>query len=84
MRKTNRKPEGVAVAPDEVLLEYDFSDARPNKYAARYAAGSSVVVLEPDVAAAFPDAAVVNEALRALPAIIHKHSPRKTVPRRRF
>jgi hypothetical protein len=34
----------------EILPEYDFSHARPNKYASRYAAGSMVVVLEPDVA----------------------------------
>jgi hypothetical protein len=68
---------------DEVLPEYDFSRARPNKYAARYAAGSSVVVLEPDVAAVFPSAGEVNEALRALAGIIQKHRPRRTRPRRR-
>jgi hypothetical protein len=39
---------------DEILPEYDFSRASRNKYASRYAAGSKVVVLEPDVAAAFP------------------------------
>jgi hypothetical protein len=36
------------------------------KYAERYAKGTTVVELEPDVAAAFPDAAAVNAALRAL------------------
>src|ERR1039457_4535375 len=35
---------------DEILPEYDFSRARRNKYASRYAPGSLVVVLEPDVA----------------------------------
>lgn len=39
---------------DEILPEYDFSRASPNKYASRYDSGSAVVVLEPDVAAAFP------------------------------
>jgi len=33
------------IGGDEVLPEYDFSKAIPNKYASRYAAGSSVVVL---------------------------------------
>ena len=42
-----RKTTGRADA-DEILPEYDFSRASPNKYALRYAAGSAVVVLEPD------------------------------------
>ena len=58
---------------DEILPEYDFSRAKANKYAARYAAGSNVVVLEPDVAAMFPSAHEVNEALRALAGIIQKN-----------
>lgn len=61
------------VDADEILPEYDFSHARPNKYASRYAAGSNVVVLDPDVAAVFPNAGDVNEALRALAGIIRKH-----------
>jgi hypothetical protein len=61
------------VEADEILPEYDFSGARPNKYASRYAAGSNVVVLDPDVAAVFPSAGDVNEALRALAGIIRTH-----------
>jgi hypothetical protein len=80
--KKDRKAEAVPVEETELLPEYDFSNASPNKYAAHYAAGSTVVVLEPDVAAVFPNAGDVNEALRALAGIIHKHSPRRTVPRR--
>jgi hypothetical protein len=49
-----------------MLREYDFSRARPNKYAARYASNTLVVTLDPDVAAVFPGAREVNEALRAL------------------
>jgi len=70
------------VEADEILPEYDFSRARPNKYASRYAAGSNVVVLDPDVAAAFPNAEEVNDALRALAGIIHRHAPRRTPARR--
>jgi len=62
---------------DDILPEYDFSRARPNKYASRYAAGSIVVVLEPDVAAVFPSAGQANEAPRALAGIIQKHRPRR-------
>jgi hypothetical protein len=69
------KKEGFEdqVDADEILPEYDFGGARSNKYASRYAAGSNVVVLDPDVAAVFPSAGEVNEALRALAGIIRKH-----------
>jgi hypothetical protein len=82
MKRKARKTEAGPCEKDEILPEYDFSDARPNKYAARYTAGSTVVVLEPDVAAVFPDAGQVNEALRALAGIIHKHQPSRVRPRR--
>ena len=39
------------------------------KYFERYKTRSNVVVLDPDVSLAFPNAAVVNEALRGLAAI---------------
>lgn len=71
MKKRSTRIDPVDHA--EILPEYDFSRASPNKYASRYAAGSAVVVLEPDVAAAFPTAREANEALRALAGIIRKH-----------
>jgi hypothetical protein len=58
---------------DEILPEYDFRHASRNPFASQYAAGSAVVVLDPDVAAAFPSAEQANEALRALAGIIQKH-----------
>ena len=48
--------------PDEVLPECDFSRGLPNKFASRYAAGSAVVVLEPDVVQPLPTASEVIEA----------------------
>ena len=65
----------------EILPEYDFKRGSPNKFASRYAAGSAVVVLEPDVAAAFPSSEEANEALGALAGIIQKHR-RRPVSRR--
>jgi len=44
--------------------EYDFAGGIRGKYAKRYALGTNVVVLEPDVAEAFPTARAVNAALR--------------------
>jgi hypothetical protein len=46
--------------------EYDFSDGARGKYASRFAEGSNVIVLDPDVAEVFGDAEAVNEALRLL------------------
>ncbi len=81
-RPFNKRTEIDQAAADEILPEYDFSSALPNKYAPRYAAGSAVVVLEPDVAAAFPSAREANEALRALAGIIQKHRSRRPASRR--
>jgi hypothetical protein len=65
-------------AADEILPEYDFSRAQPNRYASRYRAGSSVVVLDPDVAAAFPSGREVNQALRrALAERVSKGTSRR-------
>ena len=54
---------------DELRAEYDeatiLSGVR-GKYVERYTAGTKLVRLAPDVAAAFPDDASVNEALRLL------------------
>lgn len=59
-------------ADPDLLDEYDFSQAERGKYARRYAEGTNVVVLAPDVAAVFPDTEAVNEALRALVKIARK------------
>jgi hypothetical protein len=46
--------------------EYDFSRGVRGKYSYRFAQGSNVIVLDPDVAEVFGDADAVNEALRLL------------------
>ena len=54
---------------DELRPEYDetlLKDGVRGKYAKQYAAGTNVVRLEPDVAAAFPTEKAVNEALRSV------------------
>jgi hypothetical protein len=45
--------------------EYDFRGGVRGKYAKAFARGSNIVVLEPDLVAAFPSASAVNKALRA-------------------
>ena len=67
---------------DTMRAEYDFSQGVRNKYAARLKPGSQIVVLDPDVAAAFGDAKAVNRALRTLldvvPARPRRGSRRRT------
>ena len=57
---------------EDMLEEYDFSKGLQGKYAKRYAEGTNVVVIEPDVAKYFPDHDSVNQALRSLADIIKK------------
>jgi hypothetical protein len=55
-------------ATDELLPEYhfDYSNARPNRFAASCPPGGRLVVLEPDIARVFTTAESVNSVLRAL------------------
>jgi hypothetical protein len=62
---------------DDLQPEYDFSEMEGGvrgKYVERYRQGTNLVLLDPDVAAAFPDAKAVNDALRLL--LQEKQSPR--------
>jgi len=53
---------------DDLRPEYDFSQMKGvrGKYVSRYQEGTNLVLLDPDIAAAFPDAKAVNDALRSL------------------
>jgi hypothetical protein len=66
--KKARKP----AAEDDMLPEYDFTGAVRGKYYERFKASSNVVVLDPDVSAAFPNAESVNEALRGLASVARR------------
>jgi hypothetical protein len=63
---------------DELRPEYDFSNMSggvKGKYVERYRAGTNWVLLDPDVAQAFPTEASVNEALRLLLQIAQRQQP---------
>lgn len=57
-RKTKRES-------DDLRPEYDFSRGVRGKYVARFARGTNVVVLAPDVAKVFKTSGEVNAALRS-------------------
>jgi hypothetical protein len=50
--------------------EYDFSKGTRGKYAAKYKAGTNIVLLDPDVAKVFKTPRAVNQALRSLTQIL--------------
>ena len=52
--------------------EYDFSAGKRGKHAVKFAEGSNVVLLDPDVAKVFPDSETVNKVLRALADIVER------------
>jgi len=61
----------------DMLEEYDFSSGVKGKYAKKYAEGTNVVVIDPDVAQYFSDHDSVNEALRSLVPIMKRHAKKK-------
>ena len=67
MKKT-RTTKQAPQPEDDMLPEYrfDYSKARPNRFAAQLKRGSRAVVLDPDVAAVFSTPESVNAVLRAL------------------
>ena len=68
------KPRG-----DDLRPEYDLARLKGGvrgKYYQRAIAGTNLVLLEPDVARAFPDSNSVNRALRLLQEVATKSSSR--------
>ena len=69
--KKNPESERITGSEGDTLRpQYDFSAGRRGITAARYAQGSNLVLVDPDVADVFPDGASVNEALKALAVVI--------------
>lgn len=69
-----KKPDRVS-EPGDMRAEYDFHSGVRGKYARRFAEGTNLVALDPDVAAAFPDSAAVNRALRKVAGLPQPGSP---------
>ncbi len=76
MRGKRIKKTVKNASDQDMLDEYDFSKGIRGKYAKRYAEGTDIVVLSPDVAQVFPDSESVNEALRVLVKIARRQVKR--------
>ena len=61
MKKANNSQK-----QSEMRSEYDFRGGIRGRYTKQYAKGTNLVLLAPDIAEVFPDAAAVNGALRLL------------------
>jgi hypothetical protein len=70
MKKLNKDIDN-----EEMKSEYrfDYSKARPNRFAEEYNRMQRTVVLDSDVAENFPSSESVNEALRFLARIAKEH-----------
>lgn len=79
--KNNRK-----VGTSEMRSEYtfDYSKAKPNRFAPQLKGGGVAVVLEPDVASVFGSSTAVNTLLRSvISALPDRQSSTRTRPHRR-
>ena len=64
----NTKSKSKMLQADDLRPEYqfDYSKARPNRFAGRIVPGQITVILDSDVSEVFPTSESVNNALRAL------------------
>ena len=83
MNKSKVKARPHSSDEDTMRPEYDFSKAVRGVTAARYAEGTNLVLLDPDVAEIFPSARAVNEALRTIARLsrvaLRRRSRKRTV-----
>ncbi len=87
MKKASRKVTRVRTPSPkrgeaDLRPHYDFRGGVRGKYAERARDGTNIVLLDPDVAARFPDAGAVNRALRALVEVADETTPKRRSRRR--
>ena len=69
-KKTRLKQDGLRSE-----YRFDYSKAKPNRFAAKMSEGTVAVVLEPDVAAVFKSSDAVNALLRSVIAGLRPSKP---------
>jgi hypothetical protein len=81
MKKTSK---GSRSRREEMRREYrfDYRKSRPNRFASLMKGGMVAVVLDPKVAAVFPNSATVNKALHSLVEVAESVSGRTSRPSR--
>ena len=77
-----KRPQQDHRGPNQMRREYefDYTKARPNRFASRMPGDVVAVVLEPDVAQVFDTSKSVNRLLRSVISSVPRH--RRAVPRK--
>jgi hypothetical protein len=70
MKKMDNETDNEEMKPE---YRFDYSKARPNRFAEEYNRMQLTVMLDADVAKDFPSSEAVNEALRFLARITKEH-----------
>ena len=85
--KTMKKSTGETIAGKEDDLrehyDFDYSKAKPNRFAEQIQQDSLMIVLDPDVATVFPTAKSVNDTLRAIAVALENLPPTKSGQQRK-
>ena len=64
-KKRSVRNDTRKVIADDMRPEYDFRGGIRGKYGGRYAEGTNLILLDPGLAAEFPDSRSVSRALKA-------------------
>ena len=77
MKKTSNRPRAKGAEDMQPEYDFDYSKAKPNRFAGRIAKDRTVVLLDPEVSKVFTDSESVNAALKALITALPKDVKRE-------
>jgi hypothetical protein len=85
MSKTPNRPSKGASADLRAEYQFDYREAKPNRFASQITGDVVTVVLEPDVARVFDNSESVNRLLRSVISAIPEQEQRTSArkPRRK-
>jgi len=69
-RTSSPKPRRRSSSGERAEYTFDYSKAKPNRFAGRFGSGALVITLDPDVAAVFNTSESVNALLRSVIAAV--------------
>jgi len=75
------RENGDSMSKADIPASVDFSKGRRGLYASRYAAGTNVIVLDPDVARRFKSSIQVNRVLRSFMEAAAEIAPKSSALR---
>ena len=76
-KERHNKSRGKSPADIEPEYDFDYTKAKPNRFAGRIAKDRLVVLLDPEVSKVFTDSESVNAVLRALITALPKIAKRE-------